>query len=108
MFMIHLVQGHKVRSIETIFNTVCLWTTSNLLYINDITSSLKNCKVSFYADDTALYITHNDIQVASRSLQQDLKSGKGNSKAYSSCYRYGMTYLYFKFYIFWPKHSGAA
>ena len=45
-----------------------------LLYINDITSSLKNCKVSLYADDTVLYITHHDIQVALGLLQQDLDS----------------------------------
>ena len=45
-----------------------------LLYINDITSSLKHCKVSLYADDTVLYITHKDIQTATRLLQYDLDS----------------------------------
>ena len=43
-----------------------------LLYINDISSSLKKCKVSLYADDTVLYISHNDVQIAARLVQQDL------------------------------------
>ena len=43
-----------------------------LLYINDITSSIKNCKVSLYADDTVVYISHSDIQTGIQLVQQDL------------------------------------
>ena len=43
-----------------------------LLYINDITSSLKNCKVSLYADDTVVYVSHSNIQTALQLLQHDL------------------------------------
>ena len=45
-----------------------------LLYINDITSSLRNCKVSLYADDTVLYTSHSDLETATRLLQQDLNA----------------------------------
>ena len=45
-----------------------------LLYINDITSALKNCKVSLYADDTVLYLSHTDMVTATNLLQQDLNS----------------------------------
>ena len=45
-----------------------------LLYINDITSILRNCKVSLYADDTVIYISHFHIAEAVTLLQQDLNS----------------------------------
>ena len=48
-----------------------------LLYINDITRSLQNCKVSLCADDTVLYITHNDLQTATMLIQEDLNSLNG-------------------------------
>ena len=34
-----------------------------LIYINDIATVLKNCKVSLYADDTVIYITHNSAEL---------------------------------------------
>ena len=43
-----------------------------LLYINDMASAMKNCKVSLYADDTVLYCSHNNVQIASGLIQQDL------------------------------------
>ena len=43
-----------------------------LLYINDISSSLKKCKVSLYADDTVLYYSSDTIDEALRIAQNDL------------------------------------
>ena len=43
-----------------------------LLYINDITKSLKNCKVSLYADDTVLYYSSHNLNQAITIVQEDL------------------------------------
>ena len=40
-----------------------------LIYINDISKVLKNCKVSLYADDTVIYKTHDNVNVAIELLQ---------------------------------------
>ena len=43
-----------------------------LLYINDISKSLKKCKVSLYADDTVLYYSSNNLNQAVNNIQNDL------------------------------------
>ena len=43
-----------------------------LIYINDISNVLVNCKVSLYADDTVVYITHENVNNAIELLQYDL------------------------------------
>ena len=43
-----------------------------LLHINDIATSLKKCRVSLYADDTVLYYSSNNLQLAKTILQNDL------------------------------------
>ena len=43
-----------------------------LLYINDITSSMENCKVSLYADDTVVYFSHPNLPTAIEHIQHDL------------------------------------
>ena len=43
-----------------------------LLYINDISTVLQNCKVSLYADDTVLYINAQSVDEAMPVIQSDL------------------------------------
>ena len=43
-----------------------------LLYINDLTCSLRNASVALYADDTVLYVTNKDGATGRRDLQVDL------------------------------------
>ena len=43
-----------------------------LIYINDLSATLDSCKVSLYADDTVIYITHNNVQEALNLVQSDL------------------------------------
>ena len=43
-----------------------------LIYINDLSNTMDHCKVSLYADDTVLYISHNNLQTALQLLQCDL------------------------------------
>ena len=43
-----------------------------LLYINDISKVLENCKVSLYADDTVLYFSAPTVENAIPIVQQDL------------------------------------
>ena len=43
-----------------------------LLYINDIACSLTHCKVSLYADDTVLYVSHKNLDDALLYVQNDL------------------------------------
>ena len=45
-----------------------------LLYINDISHCLDNCKVSLYVDDTVLYYSSENIEEALRLVQSDLSS----------------------------------
>ena len=43
-----------------------------LLYINDISKSLKQCEVSLYADDTVLYYSSKDLRHELVTVQEDL------------------------------------
>ena len=43
-----------------------------LIYINDISCILKHCKVALYADDTVLYIEHENLHDALTYMQEDL------------------------------------
>ena len=43
-----------------------------LIYINDLSAIFDSCKVSLYADDTVIYITHNNVQEALQLVQNDL------------------------------------
>ena len=69
-----------------------------LLYINDISKILKSCKDSLYADDTVIYIVHDNVNSAIELLQCDLDGLAGwctrnrltiNSKKTKYCV-YGM------------------
>ena len=44
-----------------------------LLYINDISTVLKKCKVSLYADDTVLYYNASDLPEVVAAVQNDLE-----------------------------------
>ena len=43
-----------------------------LIYVNDISSIIKNSKISMYADDTVVYISHSDPKTAITLIQSDL------------------------------------
>ena len=45
-----------------------------IIYINDISKAIKNSKVSPYADDTVIYISHSDYLSAVHLIQSDLDS----------------------------------
>ena len=69
-----------------------------LLYINDIAYVLKSCKVSLYADDTVIYVAHDNVLDALELIQNDLNNLSGwctrnkltiNSKKTKYCI-YGM------------------
>ena len=45
-----------------------------LLYINDIAKVLDHCKVSLYADDTVIYVAHDNVNSALELLQGDLNN----------------------------------
>ena len=42
------------------------------IYINDLSYILKSSTVSLYADDTAIYISHDNNNIALRHIQNDL------------------------------------
>ena len=50
-----------------------------LIFINDIDSKLKHCKVRLYADDTAIYTKENDIKMAHDRIQQYLNGAPETS-----------------------------
>ena len=43
-----------------------------LLYINDLSNIQDNSRVSLYADDTVIYLSHDEDDVALRLIQDDL------------------------------------
>ena len=43
-----------------------------VLYINDLVSHVKHCKVHLYADDTVLYFSGNSTDNVQESIQDDL------------------------------------
>ena len=45
-----------------------------LIYINDISSVIRNSKISMYADDTVVYISHTNMNNAIALIQSDLTS----------------------------------
>ena len=45
-----------------------------LIYINDISKCILNSKISMYADDTVVYISHSDLATAITLIQTDLNS----------------------------------
>ena len=47
-----------------------------LLYINDMASSVENCRLLLYADDSALVYSHKSHDVIASTLSQDLGSCK--------------------------------
>ena len=45
-----------------------------LIYVNDLCSIIKNSKISMYADDTVVYISHSNLRDAIALIQSDLNS----------------------------------
>ena len=45
-----------------------------LIYINNISKAINNSKVSLYADDRVLYISHSDYESDIHLIQSDLDS----------------------------------
>ena len=45
-----------------------------LIYINDISRVASDSKMSMYADDTVVYISHSNLDIAITLLQSDLNS----------------------------------
>ena len=43
-----------------------------LIYVNDISSIIRNSKISMYADDTVIYLSHSDLKIAIALIQSDL------------------------------------
>ena len=51
-----------------------LWPLLFLLFINDMPKNIVNCSIDMYADDTLIYVCHNDIDVIEKCLNEDLAS----------------------------------
>ena len=45
-----------------------------IIYANDLTKIIKNCEIAMYADDTVLYISNNNYNVAVKGMQEDMDS----------------------------------
>ena len=45
-----------------------------ILYANDLTDVLTNCKIAMYADDTVIYTAEDNFKVSVSNLQKDLDS----------------------------------
>ena len=45
-----------------------------LIFINDISESIKHCQMSLYADDTCLYISFKDPYYIETCINEDLKA----------------------------------
>ena len=45
-----------------------------IIYANDIAEVVGKCKIAMYADDTVLYMSHKNHEVAERAIKDDLNS----------------------------------
>ena len=45
-----------------------------LIYVNDLSNVIENCKYQLYADDTVIYFTGSDLNVSTKILEKDLKN----------------------------------
>ena len=43
-----------------------------IIYLNDMPSIVRNCRIALYADDTAIYYTGNSIESVQMNLQEDI------------------------------------
>ena len=50
----------------------CLGPLIFLIFMNDLHSNLKHCKCILFADDTTIYITHNNLRYMEWCVQEDL------------------------------------
>ena len=45
-----------------------------IIYANDLKNIVKNCKIVMYPDDTVIYISGKDFDLAVRKLQRNIDS----------------------------------
>ena len=45
-----------------------------IVYANDLSKIFKNCKFALYADDTVLYVSHQNFDIAVNKMQDDIDS----------------------------------
>ena len=45
-----------------------------IIYANDLVKTVSNCKIALYADDTVLYTSHKNFNVATERIQSDVNS----------------------------------
>lgn len=45
-----------------------------LLYINDIKTCVKHCKIKLFADDTLVLVADNDVTIAMEKINSDLEN----------------------------------
>ena len=45
-----------------------------LIYVNDLSNVITNCKYQLYADDTVIYCTRNDLTLSANILENDLRN----------------------------------
>ena len=45
-----------------------------MIFIDDLSNSIKHCKIALYADDTAIFFGHKDVPTIQSTLQQDLSA----------------------------------
>ena len=43
-----------------------------IIYINDLSSCMRSCSVSMYADDTAIYFAASTVDVVNDNINEDL------------------------------------
>ena len=70
-----------------------------LLYINDLVDNISQCKTLLYADDTILLSSHQDVDIATTQLQNDLTK-------LDTCFdnKLSINYKKTKTMIFGPSH----
>ena len=52
----------------------CPWTTVILIYINDLNTTIKHCKVLHFADDTNLLHINDSIKKLNKAVNSDLRN----------------------------------
>ena len=66
------INGYNSKQLPISFGSV-LEPLLFIIYVNDLTTAIKHCKVHYFADDTNLLHINNSVKKLNKAVNSDLK-----------------------------------